>query len=251
MFPHHLELCDQSRTTLGGCRRAVTKNARCLTCYTSSWLILIAMLRQIVWQPECLNPAVQETSEATLIAESKQGDERAIAELIGRHYPASLRFARGFLRHTEDAQDAVQMAYFLALRKLKTFRGEASFKTWISRIVVNCCLLQVREAGRRVTWVRLDGPQVTQGPGILPSHAPGPEETAWSREISSAFSAAVAKLPKHLNETYTLFEISGLSLTEVASTLGLSVSATKTRLFRARAGLRKSLQPVWSGKRGR
>ena len=192
---------------------------------------------------------MQETSEATLIAESKQGDQRAIAELIGRHYPASLRFARSLLRHTEDAEDAVQMAYLLASRRLETFRGEASFKTWISRIVANCCLIQMREARRRA-WVRLDGLDGTQRPGMLVSHAPTPEKAVWNREISSALSAALAKLPKHLREPYTLFEISGLPLTEVASALGLSVAATKTRVFRARAGVRKSLQPVWSGRRG-
>jgi RNA polymerase sigma-70 factor (ECF subfamily) len=143
------------------------------------------------------------------------------------------------------------MAYFLALRRLETFRGEASFKTWISRIVVNCCLLQLREARRRASWVRLDDRRGNIGPTILPSHAPTPERATWSREISSAFSAAVAKLPKHLRDAYTLFEISGMSLAEVASKLELSVSATKTRVFRARAGIRRSLQPVWSGRGAR
>lgn len=206
---------------------------------------------QIVWPIDCDNLAVPETSEATLIAESKQGDQRAIAELVGRHYPASLQVARGFLRHTEDAQDAVQMAYFLALRSLETFRGEASFRTWISRIVMNCCLLQLREARRRKTWVCLDGRQGGHGADLLPSRAPTPEKTAWGHEISSAFSSAVASLPKHLRDAYTLFEISGQSLAEVASALGLSVPATKTRVFRARAGIRRSLQPVWSSRRGR
>jgi len=143
------------------------------------------------------------------------------------------------------------MAYFLALRRLETFRGEASFKTWISRIVVNCCLLQLREARRRATWVRLDDRHGAQGMGRISSHAPNPEKVTWSREISSAFSAAVAKLPKHLRDAYTLFEISGMSLAEVASKLELSVSATKTRVFCARAGVRRSLQPVWSGRGAR
>lgn len=143
------------------------------------------------------------------------------------------------------------MACFLALRRLETFRGGASSRTWISRIAVNCCLLRLRAARRRVTWVWLDDRRGTQGPDMLPSHAPTPENATWSREISSAFSAAVSKLPKHLREAYTLFETPGLSLAEVASALGLSVSATKTRVFRARTGIRRSLQPVWSARRGK
>jgi RNA polymerase sigma-70 factor (ECF subfamily) len=192
-----------------------------------------------------------QTSEDTLIAQSRLGDQQAIAELVGRHYPSSLQVARRILRHTEDAQDAVQMAYFLALRRLATFRGEASFKTWISRIVMNCCLLQLRESRRRATWVRLDDPQGAHVPAVLPSHAPNQEKAAWNRELSSAISAAVAELPQHLREAYTMFEFSGLSLAEVSSALGLTLSATKTRLFRARAGVRRSLQPVWTRRPGR
>jgi RNA polymerase sigma factor (sigma-70 family) len=207
------------------------------------------MFRKGVWLADCPNACMQDTPEAALIAESKRGDQKAIAELVGRHYPASLRLARGLLRNTEDAQDAVQIAYSLALRGLETFRGEASFKTWINRVVVNCCLVQLREARRRARWVWLDDSHGSQGPGILASLAPTPEKAAWSREISSAISAAVARLPERLREPYTLFEISGLSLAEAASALGLTVSATKTRVFRARAGIRRSLQPVWSGRR--
>jgi len=191
---------------------------------------------------------MHETPEALLITHCRQGNQQAIAELIRRHYNASLQLASGILHHTEDAEDAVQVAYFVALRRIGDFRGEASFKTWISRIVVNCCLLQMREARRRMTWVRLEDRNGVQGPDILPSPAPTPEKITWCREISSAFSAAVARLPTHLREAYTLFAISGLSLQEVAQTLGLTVSATKTRLFRARAGIRTTLQPVWHGR---
>ena len=190
---------------------------------------------------------MKDTTELELIAQSKQGNQHAIAELVRRHYNASLHLAQGIMRGTEDAQDAVQVAYFLAIRRIEDFRGESSFKTWISRIVVNCCLLELREARRRMTWV----PVEEQGPELFPSHAPSPEKSAWCREISSAFSTAVAKLPENLREAYTLFAISGLSLREVAEALGLSVSATKTRLFRARAGIRVSLQPVWSVGRAR
>jgi len=185
---------------------------------------------------------LEDATELELIAQSKQGNQHAIAELVRRHYTASLHLAHGILRRTEDAQDAVQVAYFLAIRQIEHFRGESSFKTWINRIVVNCCLLELREPRRRMTWV----PVEEQGPELFPSRAPSPEKSAWCREISSAFSAAVAKLPENLREAYTLFTISGLSLREVAEALGLSIPATKTRLFRARAGMRVSLQPVWS-----
>ena len=118
---------------------------------------------------------MQPTSETELIAQSRQGDQAAIAELFHRHYPSTVRLAYGILRHADDAQDAAQAGFFLAFRRLDNFRGEASFKTWITRIVVNCCLLQLREARRRVTWVRLEERNGTRGPDTFPSSAPTPE----------------------------------------------------------------------------
>ena len=193
-----------------------------------------------------MNTPMQDISEAALVAGSKQGEHDAIAELFRRHYSRSLQIANGILRHQDDAQDAVQAAFFQAFRRIESFRGEASFKTWITRIVVNCCLLQLRETRNRVTWVQLEDRHGVQGPDMLPSQAPTPENSAWCGEIASALSSAVSRLPEHLHAAYTLLTNSELSLQEAASSLGLTVAATKTRLFRARAAIRTSLQAFWS-----
>lgn len=193
---------------------------------------------------------MNETNETELITRSKEGNQEAIAELFHRHYPASLHLAGGILRHPDDAQDAVQTAYFLAFRRLEKFRGESSFKTWITRIVVNCCLLQLREARHRVDWKPLEDRHQPQRQNSVPSRTPNPERSAWCGEIASALSASMARLPKHLREPYTLFTVAELPLQEVATSLGLTISATKTRLFRARAWMRTSLKPVWAGARG-
>jgi RNA polymerase sigma-70 factor (ECF subfamily) len=200
-------------------------------------------------EPIAMGKTMQEIPESDLIARSKKGDQDAITELFGGHYAASLRIALGILRNSDDAQDAVQAGYLLAFRSLATFRGEGSFKTWITRIVMNSCFLQLREARRRVTWVGIEGRNGMGLGDVLPCPAPTPEKSVWCRELSSAFSTAVARLPKHLREPYTLFAISGLPLREVATVLGLTLSATKTRLFRARAGIRISLRPVWIPRR--
>jgi RNA polymerase sigma-70 factor, ECF subfamily len=188
-------------------------------------------------------------SDSELVAHSRQGEEDAFAELFRRHHAQSLQLAIGILRQEHDAQDAVQVAYFQAFRRLDSFRGDASFKTWITRIVVNCCLLQLREGRNRVTWVQLESQNGAQSPDLLPSSGLTPEKSAWCGEIAAAFSGAVARLPKNLRDAYTLFTISGLSLQEVATSLGLTVAATKTRLFRARAGMRMFLLPVWTRQR--
>lgn len=192
---------------------------------------------------------MHKTPDIELIAQSKQGDQAALAELFGRHYPASLRLARGMLRSEAESQDAVQVAYLSAFRHLHKFRGDACFKTWITRIVVNCCLMQLREPGKRFAWLTLEDMRGAHVQEVLTCPAPSPEKAAWRQEMARAVSDAVAKLPKHLREVFALYSVSGLSLREVAAKLGLTVPATKTRLFRARDRMRLRLAPVWSNAR--
>jgi RNA polymerase sigma-70 factor (ECF subfamily) len=190
---------------------------------------------------------MQPQPELQLIADGKQGNTAALAELFGRHYPSSLRIARGILRSEDDSQDAVQVAYFSAFQHLDSFRGEACFKTWITSIVVNSCRMQLRKPGRRLTWVQLDDLPGGRGADMLACSAPTPEKVTWCGEIGSALNDAVSRLPQQLREVYLLYSHSGLSLKEVAAQLGLTVPATKTRLYRARAGVRSHLRPLCSG----
>ena len=84
------------------------------------------------------------------VNEARLSQEDVINELFSQHYKASLRTAYRILRSKDDSEDAVQTAYCAAFRHLQHFRGESSFKTWITRIVVNCCLMQLRERRARL-----------------------------------------------------------------------------------------------------
>jgi RNA polymerase sigma-70 factor (ECF subfamily) len=188
---------------------------------------------------------MQEKQDAELVAACKRGDKAAGTELLDRHYASSLRFARGMLRSEEESQDAVQSAYFSALRHICNFRGDATFKTWITRIVMNECLARLRDRGRRRDWVSLDDQNRRAEVSMLASSAPTPERLTLCQEIATALSAAAASLPKPLRDVFALCAFSGLSLEETATALGLTVGATKTRLFRAQARMRSHLQRVW------
>lgn len=192
---------------------------------------------------------MDERPELELIARSERGDQEALAELFRRHYKASLRLARGIMRSEDDAQDAVQTAYVSAFQHFRSFRAESSFKTWISRIVINCCVMQMRSPWRRAGRVPLDELPGGRGADLLVCPAPTPERSAYSREIHSAVGRALSLLPRHLRDPFTLCCVSGLSIKEVAAVLGLTQAATKTRVFRARARVRVHLQPVWARRR--
>jgi RNA polymerase sigma-70 factor (ECF subfamily) len=192
--------------------------------------------------PQNISDPVQ-TPEATdqeLVEQSKQGDEAAVAHLIRRHYGTSLRIAQSILRNPPDSEDAVQTAYARAFRQLHTFREEARFSTWITSIVVNQSLMQLRRH-RRATVLSLDEPIHERTQRCLTSREPTPEESAVRHEISGAIARALARLPHGLRMPYTMHAISGLPITEVADRLGLSVSATKSRIFRARCSLQSRL----------
>ncbi len=184
-----------------------------------------------------------QTPEATdqeLVDQSKQGDEAAMAHLIRRHYGTSIRIAQSILRNQPDSEDAVQTAYARAFRQLHTFREEARFSTWITSIVVNQSLMQLRR-GRRATVLSLEEPIHERTLRCLTSREPTPEESAVRREISGAIARALARLPHGLRMPYTMHAVAGLPIAEVADRLGLSISATKSRIFRARCSLQSRL----------
>ena len=194
---------------------------------------------------------MREKPEFELIADSRNGNRDAMAELFRRHYISSVRVARNILPYQEEFLDAVQSAYLSAFRHFDSFRAEASFKTWITRIVMNQCLMRLRDRSRNIRPVSLDD----SGPGGTPlpvvDRTPNPEDVARAEELGEALTDMAARLPKSLRDAFTLYVVSGVSLQDTAETLGLTLAATKTRLFRARSLLRSQLKEISTNGRPR
>lgn len=167
-----------------------------------------------------------------------------LEELLGQHYPAALRLARSILREDDEAADAVQSAFGNVLRSLVNFREESSFSTWLNRIVVNQCLMRLRQL-RRHPAVSMDA-MVVEPRQVLyaSSRLPGPHEVLEQREAAEAIERAVHGLPDRLRDAWVLHEYEGLDLRGLSETLGISISAAKSRLFRARAELRRLLTNI-------
>ena len=165
-----------------------------------------------------------------------EGD--ALDTLLAQHYKASLRTANRILRSKEDSEDAVQTAYCAAFRRFHRFRGESSFKTWITRIVVNCCLMKIRDR-RDKPHISLDYVQFT-----LASEDATPEVLCYLAELQAAHAGAATKLPKPLHDVYGESVIAEVALHTVADQLGLTTAAAKSRLFRARRRVKHALRLV-------
>jgi RNA polymerase sigma-70 factor, ECF subfamily len=178
--------------------------------------------------------------DSELIAEGRNGDTHALSELFERHYSSSIRVARRILRSDEEAFDAVQSAYLAAFEHLASFRGDAQFSTWVTRIVMNQCFMYLRRPERRSVCTN---PHDEAAAELALAHrTPTPEDLVWRREVASALSDAAAKLPKDLRDVYTLCYSDGFRVREAAAMLGLTMPAAKTRLFRAQHRMRSSLR---------
>jgi RNA polymerase sigma-70 factor (ECF subfamily) len=183
-------------------------------------------------------------TEQDLIDAARAGDAAALEALLTRHAPAVLRFGQKMCGHPEDAQDVLQEALLAAARNVRDFRGDASFASWLFTIVRSFCIKKRRVSKFAPSeTVSLDH---DASAARLASSAPLPDEAAADNELSRALSAAIAELEEANREVLLLRDVEGLTAPEVASVLGISVDAVKSRLHRARVQVRARLEPLFA-----
>jgi len=181
-----------------------------------------------------------------LVVRAQAGDARSFEQLVRRHGDRTYRLARYLCRgHAEDAEDTFQNALIKAHQHLAGFRGEAQFSTWLHRIAVNECLLHRRRQGRERDWVQLDervqGEETSTARDLADSAKDAEEEFA-RREFQAVLQRCLGGLPELDRSAFVLRDIQDLSIRDIAARLGLSVAATKSRVFRARLVVRRCLR---------
>lgn len=187
--------------------------------------------------------ALDELNDEELVELAKDHDRSAFEQLIHRHSNASVRLAVSILKNQSDAADEVQNSFLNAWRHFGQFHRESTFSTWMSRIVVNQCLMRLRRV-RRARFVYLDDLMEDAAPGRreLPDHALTPEGQLRRQETAAILHREIRKLPPLLRHVVELRDLHELPLVEVSTRLGISVMATKSRLLRARHELRNRIE---------
>ena len=180
--------------------------------------------------------AAQFMSDEALVAGAKMGHGSFFDELHERHRERMFWVAHRITRHREDAQDAVQESFLSAYVHLKKFDESAKFSTWLTRIATNAALMKIRK--KRVS--REVGVEDPADAVELSDSLPNPEEICARTEQRAALKGAIAKLRPTLRNVVELYDLQERSLHETAEALGISVAATKGRLFHARAALRRT-----------
>ena len=186
-------------------------------------------------------------NEQELVQRARLGDEAAFEALFELHAPSLNRLACAMAGNASDGEDALQEAFLGAFERLDSFESRSSFKTWLSRILMNQVARQrrskrVREVVRSVDFsaesqALLKGAG-SQGLGDALGHADDTGNSAIRMDVS----AALERLSDEFRQVVVLREIEGLSYSEIADVLNVPQGTVESRLFRARAELRRWLK---------
>jgi RNA polymerase sigma-70 factor (ECF subfamily) len=176
-------------------------------------------------------------------AQARHPEDRAsFDELIAPHVQKIFRVAYRITQNREDAEDAVQDAFLQAFAHFEDFDGRSTFATWLTRIAINSSLMILRKRKYEMT-VSLEGAGDSEEPKALQEvrdPAPDAEQRYLQKEREVTIRGAVKALRASLRSVVELHHFGERSMRETAEIIGLSVCATKARLFHARAALRKS-----------
>lgn len=192
--------------------------------------------------PHLLPSSVVRDDEHLLVAAAKKGDMLAFEELVNRYEKKIFRLTRNITGNREDAEDAMQEAFLKSYTHLEGFNGDSRFYTWLVRIATNEALMRLRKRrpGEFSIDESLPGDEDIM-PRELDDWGPNPEQCYAQNEVKEILAEAIETLEPNFRFVFVLRDVEELSTEETAKLLGLSITATKSRLLRARLKLRQQL----------
>jgi RNA polymerase sigma-70 factor (ECF subfamily) len=172
------------------------------------------------------NAEIGGPTDRSLLERVRAGDTGGAGELFERYAPALLRFTDRLLSDRSAAEEVTQEVFVKVISRAHQYDGRAEVSSWLFAIAANACRDR-RRRDRRATVVPLDavGEPVHKGEGI--------ESLLSQRERRDAVRSALSALSEEQREALVLARYHGLPYAEIASVLGISVGAVKTRIFRA------------------
>lgn len=176
-------------------------------------------------------------TDELLLARAGAGNPAAFIQLYERHRAAIFRFSYRLSGSVEEAEDITHDCFLSLIKKPGNFQpGRASLRTYLLSAARNLWMKQLRDSGRESGVDEFEENQFI-------SQDKEPLERLLDDELSVKVREAVSSLPPLQREALVLFEYEGMALSEIAGIIGTDVGAVKSRLYRAREGLRNILRP--------
>ena len=181
----------------------------------------------------------------------RTGDRAEFGKVVEMYSAKIYRLALRMLGNPQDAEDILQETFLKAFRGIAGFGGRSSVATWLYRIATNEALMTLRR--KQPYFLSIEEPAETedgfQEPVQIVDWCCLPEDELISSEAKTYLDAAVDRLPQSLKVVFLLRDIEEFSTLEAAEVLGLSETAVKTRLSRARMRLREDLSSYYVKRR--
>jgi RNA polymerase sigma-70 factor (ECF subfamily) len=187
-----------------------------------------------------------EKDDYELIAEFLAGQSDSFERLMTRYRERVGAFSQKMCRQADDAQDVFQETFLAAFQKIKDFRGEGKLKNWLFKIASNVCLKKRLKGKFDPHLLSIDQMPLADGEigqAEIPDSSAIPDDMLMNKELKEKLDEAIYALPKKYRLVLLLRDFEGFSTEEVGEMLGLSESAVKVRLHRARMNVRKKLEP--------
>jgi RNA polymerase sigma-70 factor, ECF subfamily len=171
--------------------------------------------------------------DVRLLELCRGGDAQAFEILFRKYQSYVYNVGLGMLCNSEDAADVTQETFLRLHRSLDSFRGDASFSTWLYRVAVNLCITELRRRGRQ-KFQFLEDVAHNEDAHLTEEPGPHPDEAIQQAEERRVVHKVLQTLPPDYRAIMVLRHFQQLAYEEIAEVLGLSLSQVKTRLFRAR-----------------
>jgi RNA polymerase sigma factor (sigma-70 family) len=169
-----------------------------------------------------------------IVQEVRNGEKERFRDIISACNQSLYRAAIVILKNESDAEDAMQTTYLKAFVHLSSFKGESTFLTWITRILINECKMLLR---KRKNIASLDNEEVLQKQSTMESVV----DQISKQQVNRWLEKSIIDLPEKYRLVYVTREVNEMSTEETAAALGLSQENVKIRLHRAKNLIRESL----------
>ena len=185
-------------------------------------------------------------TETELISRVRQGETELFEILIRRNNPFLYKVGMSYGYTHEDVEDLMQETFIAAYLNLEKFEGRSSFKTWITRIMLNQCYKKAHQLSFKNEKSSATITQEKTNPMFETSPSTDAYRTVLNKELSVIIGNALTSLPLEYRMVFSLRELNGMSTAESAEVLDISETNVKVRLSRAKQMLREKIEMMYS-----